>query len=76
MAEKARAEVIMQYIKEHNLTKKEFCKLCNIGKSTLYRVLKGENGYDPLFKIAFATKIPMKDLLIIELVERNNGLLS
>lgn len=38
-------DIIVEYIKNNNLTKKEFAKQCKISTSTLYKVLQGKHIY-------------------------------
>lgn len=46
-------KVIENYIKNNNLSKSKFCKLCKISYSTLTRILNDENFYlSAIFKIA------------------------
>ncbi len=53
MKEIVNTKLISDYIKNNNLTKKEFCKQCNISKSTFYKIMAGKNYYlIALFKIA------------------------
>ncbi len=40
---KVNTEFILNYIKENNLTKKEFCRQCGISPSTLNSILNGNN---------------------------------
>lgn len=40
---KVNTELILSYIKDHNLTKKEFCAQCGITPSTLNSIMKGNN---------------------------------
>ncbi|MDE5788859.1 MAG: helix-turn-helix domain-containing protein [Clostridia bacterium] len=51
-------EVIKNYIKENNLSKTKFCKLCKISLQTFNKVLNGEDVYlGALFKISRALNI-------------------
>lgn len=56
-------ELIEGYIKEHNLTKTKFCKMCKISYSTLTRIL---NDYDfyliALFRIARVMEVEVYNL--------------
>ncbi len=55
MKEKLNVQMITDYMKNNGLTKKEFCKQCQISTSTLYRIMHGENfnfKIISLFKIA------------------------
>lgn len=53
MYEQLDVEKIAEFIKENGLTKKEFCKQCNISPSALYRIMNGKNfNLTSLFRIA------------------------
>ena len=48
-----KTEIIENYRKENNLTKKDFCKLCKIGTHTYQRLLTNQNfNITALIKIA------------------------
>lgn len=58
-----KTEKIEEYIKENNLTKREFCKLCKISPSTLNKILKTENfNLLSLFKITRVMNINFCDI--------------
>ena len=45
--------LITEYIKTNHLTKKEFCKQCEISTSTFYKIMEGKNfNLISLFRIA------------------------
>lgn len=52
-------ELILNYIKQNNLTKTKFCKLCNISYSTFLKILNDDLNFDSraTFKIARFMKI-------------------
>ena len=53
MKNEFKTEITESYLKEHNLSKSKFCKLCGINLCTLTRVMKNENyKINALFKIA------------------------
>lgn len=63
-------KLILNYIKLNNLTKREFCKQCDINESTFYRIMKQKNTYImPLVKIAKKINVKVRELL---LVQKNN----
>lgn len=51
---KINTKLIEDYIKENNLTKTEFCKLCKISTKTLYKILlyKSKFSLIEIFKLA------------------------
>ncbi|MBQ8909231.1 MAG: hypothetical protein IJY90_02990 [Clostridia bacterium] len=59
MKNEINAEMILNYIKENNLTKTSFCKLCKIGLDTFERIMSNIRNYRiiALFKIARVMKI-------------------
>ncbi len=60
MNEQLDVEKITEYIKENGLTKKEFCKQCNISPSALYRITHGKNfNLISLFRIAKRMNVPI-----------------
>lgn len=38
-----KTEMITNYLKEHDLSKTKFCKLCKISVSTYNKIMNGEN---------------------------------
>ncbi len=65
MSNKMKVELILQYMKQHKLSKKSFCKLCDIGYSSLNNVLKGnlKISYIVYVKIVNVMGIKLKDLI-------------
>lgn len=58
-------KIIVDYIKNNNMTKTAFCKTCKISVSTLNRVLAGENvKLISLAKIAKAINIQLYKLFL------------
>ncbi len=57
--------IILQYINNNILSKKEFAKLSNISRSTLYNLLNNNNNItlNTIVKIAKTTNIPIKNLV-------------
>ena len=50
---KLNTKLIFDYIKNNNLTKKDFCSQCKISASTFYRIINGKDfRLVALFKIA------------------------
>ena len=46
-------QIIINFIKDNNLTVKEFCRRCGISQSTYYKIIKGRNfNLLALFRIA------------------------
>lgn len=57
--------LIEKYLKANKLSKKEFCKKCKIGISTLRRVMSDKDVYlISLFRIAKKMKIPVSELFV------------
>ena len=59
-------EAIIKYLKENNLTKTQFCKLCNISIYTLNNLLKGSvlvNGFDSC-RVAEVLKSSLMSLVV------------
>lgn len=51
-------KIIENYIKENNLSKAKFCKICNISPSTFNKIMNNGNfKLNALFKIARIIKI-------------------
>ncbi|MDE7328870.1 MAG: helix-turn-helix domain-containing protein [Clostridia bacterium] len=51
--------IILNYIKENNLTIQEFCQRCKISKSTYYKIMNRENiRLLSFIKIASIIKLP------------------
>ena len=64
MVKTIKTELIENYIKENNLSKSKFCKMCKISQSTLYKIMtNGENfRIIALFKIARVLKIQVFEM--------------
>lgn len=60
-----KAEVILNYLAENNLTKKAFCEKALISKSTFQKVLRGSNkaSVKTLYLIARAMGVSMIELI-------------
>lgn len=53
MEKRINVKLILDYIKENNLTRKEFCEQCDINLSTFYRIINNKNNkLIPMIKIA------------------------
>ncbi len=60
MKDKLNVQIIEEYIKTNNLTKKDFCKQCNISVSTFYRIMHGKDfNLLSLFRIAKNMNVPI-----------------
>ena len=58
-----KTEIFEMYIKEHNLSKTKFCKLCKIDVSTFNRILTNQNyRLSALFKIARVINIQVCEM--------------
>lgn len=57
--------IILNYINEHNLSKKEFAKLCNISRTTLYKLLNNDANITlcTIIRIAKATNISISSFV-------------
>ena len=57
-------EIIERYLKENDISKKEFCLACKIPLSTLNKIFKHNTDFDivHLFRLAFYLNIEVKDL--------------
>lgn len=62
---KTDATKIYEYMKKHNLTKKEFCKLCEISVGVLRKIEKGQTNFSSLamIKIAKVTGLKISDIV-------------
>ena len=59
-------EEIIKYLKENNISKTEFCKLCNISMHTLNQLLKGSvlvNAFAS-FRVSEVLKINLMELVV------------
>lgn len=60
-----KTELITNYLKEHNLSKTKFCKLCKISVSTFNRIMNGKPFYlIALFRIARTIKVDLHQLFL------------
>lgn len=60
MEEIVNAQLILNYIKDNNLTKKEFCKRCKVKASTFYNIINCKNfNMTNLIKIAKTMNVPL-----------------
>ena len=57
-------DLIENYIKKHNLSKKEFCRLCGISCFVLQKIFKQQNNINiiALFKIAKVLGIKISEI--------------
>lgn len=55
-----RKDLILEFLKEHNMSKTKFCKECKIGYQTLTKLLNNDLtvGVKSLFRICYFMKIP------------------
>ncbi len=58
-----RVKAVKNYIKEKQLTKKEFCKICKISVTTLNRILNNDETVRifPILRIIDATELRLED---------------
>lgn len=57
-------DLIKRYIRDNNLTIKEFCKKCDITYSSYLRIMKGVlKKFKPFYNIAIAINVSLNDLL-------------
>lgn len=65
MEKKINSKLIQKYMKENQLTKKEFCEVCGICERTLKRMLDG--GFDcrlaSVLKVRKVLKVTLNELL-------------
>ena len=56
-----KTDLITNYIKENNLSKTSFCKICKIAPSTYKKILDNDTNFGivALFKIARVMNIPV-----------------
>ena len=59
-------EEVIKYLKENNMSKTEFCKLCNISIYTLNNLLKGSVKVNAFasFRVSEALKINLMNLVV------------
>jgi len=62
--EKLRTDLINRYMKENNITKREFCKLCKISHSQLKRMYKNDFDFyiESLYKVCKILNVELKDM--------------
>lgn len=60
-----KTELITNYIKQNNLTIKEFCEKCQISQHTYYRIMKGNTHINIriMYRILVQTN-PLQDILV------------
>lgn len=63
---KINKNLILNYINQHNLSKKQFCKNSNVSLPVLNKILNSNGNFRiiALFKISKVLKIPMYKLFI------------
>ena len=60
MEERVNAQLILDYIKDNNLTKKEFCQRCKVNVSTFYSFINGKNfNMTNLLRMAKTMNVPL-----------------
>ena len=61
-----KCEEIIKYLKENNISKTEFCKLCSISIYTLNELLKGSVKVNAFkcFKVSKILKINLMELVV------------
>lgn len=58
-----KTEIFENYMKEHNLTKSKFCKLCGISEQTFNKIISRQNfRVSALFKIARVIKVEVFEM--------------
>ena len=48
-----KTEIFENYMKEHNLSKNAFCKLCKISPSVLKKIMNNQNNFYIIGKLKF-----------------------
>lgn len=66
METKINTKLIENYMYDNNLSKKEFCKLCELSQAILRKILRNQKNYriTALFKVAKLLKAHICDLFI------------
>lgn len=61
-----KTEMILNYLKENNLTKKAFCQKCKIGTQILNKILRNQTNFNivALFRIARQLEIEVCELFV------------
>ena len=64
MKNTTKTELIENFIKENNLSKSKFCKMCKISQSTLNKIMTNNENFKiiALFKIARVLKIQVFEM--------------
>ena len=64
MKNTTKTELIENFIKENNLSKSKFCKMCKISQSTLNKIITNNENFRiiALFKIARVLKIQVFEM--------------
>lgn len=62
--EKLRTDLINKYMRENNITKREFCKKCKISHSQLKRMYKNDFDFyiESLYKVCKLLNVELKDM--------------
>lgn len=68
-----RANAVEKYLKDKQLTKKEFCKTCKICVATLNKILNNDDTVKifPILKIIDATELRLEDFF--EPIKKEKG---
>ena len=66
MEARINTKLIEDYIKDNNLSKKEFCKICGISQQILRKILRNQQNFyiTALFKVARTLKLHIHELFI------------
>lgn len=64
MKNRIKTELIENFIKDNNLSKSKFCKMCKISQSTLNKIITNNENFRiiALFKIARVLKIQVFEM--------------
>ena len=56
--------LIKKYIKDNNLTTKEFCKKCDITYSSYLKIMKSKiKRFKPIYNVSIVLNVKLKELL-------------